>query len=121
MRHITEEFIRVTLMHPGIGFTLTSDGTLELNAASTHSGALELQSGTVKVTATYHTPKIFSYLGIPETYELHSEAVVSVSDQDEFIRNIDFMHDLLDELGVLDFVQNKLDKMKSFISKIFGG
>ena len=32
--------------------TLTSDGTLELNAASTHSGALELQSGTVKVTAT---------------------------------------------------------------------
>ena len=32
--------------------TLTSDGTLELNAASTHSGALELNSGTVKVTAT---------------------------------------------------------------------
>ncbi|MBQ6338268.1 MAG: hypothetical protein IJI36_03900, partial [Kiritimatiellae bacterium] len=32
--------------------TLTSDGTLELNATSTHSGALELQSGTVKVTAT---------------------------------------------------------------------
>ena len=32
--------------------TLTGDGTLELNAASTHSGALELNSGTVKVTAT---------------------------------------------------------------------
>ena len=26
MRHIVEEFIRVTLMNPGIGFTLTSDG-----------------------------------------------------------------------------------------------
>ena len=32
--------------------TLTGDGTLELNAASTHSGALTLNSGTVKVTAT---------------------------------------------------------------------
>ena len=32
--------------------TLTGDGTLELNASSTHSGALALQSGTVKVTAT---------------------------------------------------------------------
>lgn len=77
----------------------------------------------VKVTAKYKMPYIFQLLGLPETYDLSAEAVTTVSDQDEFIRNIDYVGDLLEryEVGekINKFVGEPLQKLKKFTDKFF--
>lgn len=85
------------------------------------------QNMTVKITAKYPLPKVFVWLGVPESYDLKAEAVMTVSDQDEFIRNADYVGDLID--GVLEAsgakdkiekaVVEPLKKMKDFMSKLF--
>jgi len=85
------------------------------------------QNIKVAVTAKYHLPKVFGWLGIPESYELKSEAVAVVSDQDEFIRNADYVARLLEEAadktGIKDKVGSAigepLKKLKAFMDKLF--
>lgn len=82
-----------------------------------------VQSIKVTVSADYHTPKLFQMLGVEETYQLTSEAVMTVSDQDEFIRNVDFVVDMVSEvlesLGIKDQIVEPLNKLKNFLTKVF--
>lgn len=82
------------------------------------------QNVKVEITAVYHMPRIFSYLGLPETYELKAADKFTVSDQDEFIRNVDFAADLLDRAAAALKVEEKigkpLSKMMEFVKKVFG-
>lgn len=81
------------------------------------------QSIEVKVKASYHMPRVFQLLGMPETYDLTAGSVMTVSDQDEFIRNVDFAADLIgrvaERLGIKDKVMEPLQKLMNFVSKVF--
>jgi len=85
------------------------------------------QNVTVKITAEYPLPKVFQWLGVPEKYDLKAEAVMTVSDQDEFIRNVDYVSDLVDQVltttGIKDKIDNvisePLKKLKKFMDKLF--
>lgn len=81
------------------------------------------QNVRVKVRARYHMPTAFRLLGMPETYDLVAESVMTVSDQDEFIRNVDFAADLIgraaEKLGIKDKVTEPLQKLMNFVSKVF--
>lgn len=85
------------------------------------------QSVKVKITASYHMPLVFKWLGFPETYDLTAESVLTVSDQDEFIRNVDFVADLLGDFidnvvpdDVKKAISEPMQKLMSFVNKIFG-
>lgn len=81
------------------------------------------QSIEVEVKASYHMPEVFHLLGMPETYDLTAGSVMTVSDQDEFIRNVDFAADLIgraaEKLGVMEKVTEPLQKLMNFVSKVF--
>lgn len=81
------------------------------------------QNVKIKVTASYYTPKIFHYLGIPETYDLVAQAVMTVSDQDEFIRNVDFAADLVKDIAeerkIAEKISQPIEKLMNFVNKIF--
>lgn len=82
------------------------------------------QEVSVKIKASYHMPRIFHYLGLPDTYDLYAGAVVSVSDPDEFIRNVDFASDLIrdiaDTLGITEAISKPVSKLMNFAKKVFG-
>lgn len=77
----------------------------------------------VEIRASYHMPRVFQLLGMPETYDLTAGSVMTVSDQDEFIRNVDFAADLIDraaqKLGIKEKVTEPLQKLMNFVSKLF--
>lgn len=81
------------------------------------------QSIAVKIEASYHMPRVFQFLGMPETYDLTAESMMTVSDQDEFIRNVDFAASLIDKatekLGIKEKVTEPLQKLMNFVSKVF--
>lgn len=81
------------------------------------------QSIVIKIKASYHMPQVFQMLGMPETYDLTAESVMTVSDQDEFIRNVDFAANLIDraaeKLGIKEKVTEPLQKLMNFVSKVF--
>lgn len=81
------------------------------------------QSIVVKIKASYHMPRVFQFLGMPETYDLSAESVMTVSDQDEFIRNVDFAASLInrvaEKIGIKEKVTEPLQKLMNFVSKIF--
>ncbi|MDL2301874.1 pilus assembly protein [Lachnospiraceae bacterium OttesenSCG-928-D06] len=81
------------------------------------------QKVVVKIKTTYHLPAIFGLLGIPETYDLVAEEVLTVSDQDEFIRNVDFAQDLIveiaDSTGITKAIGEPLGKLSNFVKKLF--
>lgn len=85
------------------------------------------QNMTVKITARYPLPKVFMWLGMPESYDLKAEAVMTVSDQDEFIRNVDYVGDLIDEVLIRTGAKGKiskvigepLGKVKKFMDRLF--
>lgn len=81
------------------------------------------QSVSVEIKASYHMPEVFQLLGMPETYDLTAKSVMTVSDQDEFIRNVDFAASLIDKaaekLGVKEKITEPLQKLMEFVSKVF--
>ncbi len=81
------------------------------------------QNLTVKVTASYPLPKLFSWLGLPEAYELKAQAVMTVGDQDEFIRNVDYVADLAEKSGltgkIKEAITKPLNKLREFTDKLF--
>lgn len=77
------------------------------------------QSVDIKITAVYHMPKVFRLLGLPEEFKLAAEDKITVSDQDEFIRNVDFADDLMTRFGLKEKLAEPLSKLMNYAKKLF--
>lgn len=77
------------------------------------------QKISMKVKASYHMPMVFRWLGFPETYDLTAESVFTLSDQDEFIRNVDLVADLLGDIMDASGITKAMQKLQEFAGKIF--
>lgn len=80
------------------------------------------QNIEVKITAKYPLPRVFALLGIAESYDIEAQAVATVSDQDEFIRNVDYVEDLLlnaKDTKIGKAIGEPLGKLKNFMDKLF--
>lgn len=81
------------------------------------------QNVRVKITAKYPLPRVFTWLGIADSYDLEAEAAATVIDQDEFIRNVDYVEDLFQDVvrntGIGEAIGEPLKKLKGFMDKLF--
>lgn len=85
------------------------------------------QTITVEASTEYPLPKMFTLLGLPESYKLSSKAIGTVNDTDDFLRNADLALDVVlvvDEKltggNLNDLLTGIGDKITSFTEKISG-
>ncbi len=71
----------------------------------------------VEVTYDIKFPIRFIGSNDPLLFQLHSKAIASAADTDEFVRNTDMVLDYYENTGMKDKVQEVIKKVKSF----FGG
>lgn len=114
-----EEYVRKILGQGSTWMFRIDEGGIDCKAKN----YVLTQNVTVKITACYSLPKIFSWLGLPETYELKGQAVMTVGDQDEFIRNVDYVADLVEKSGltgkIKDAIVKPLNKLREYTNKLF--
>lgn len=72
------------------------------------------KSATVTISETFHMPKIVKLIGIETEQEINVTAKSSVSDVTELISNIDFVMEVLEDVGADKYLEN----LKSFFKKI---
>lgn len=76
---------------------------------------------TVEATATYPLPKLFGVVGLPTEFEYTATSVTNVNDPDEFIRNVDFVVDVIADVNSKVRAENGgnptgLDKIRKMLS-----
>lgn len=79
------------------------------------------QDITVTVKATYKLPEWFGLFGLTTEYTMETEARVSATEPDEFIRNADLVVDLITEVDNTVFggkIQATLDKIGKLGNKL---
>lgn len=93
-------------------------GELDMDKITyTNKNMVFYQYINVSIDAGYPLPKLFSAFGMPEEYTYTVNATMTVNDPDEFIRNADFVLDIINQLTHGKFGE-EMDKVQSKISDI---
>ena len=80
------------------------------------------QEITVKAKQEFPLPEILKLVGVEDKLTLESIAVQSVTDPDEFIRNVDLTIDVIGKIfgkTPTDAIKGVVDKINTFIDSIF--
>lgn len=102
----------------------------EDNISYNQENKLFFQKVTVEVKDVYDLPDLLTMFGLPDTYDIDSQAIMVVNDPDDFIRNTDYAVDLmldvynktgLSSLGdkVSNNISSTFNKISDFIGDIF--
>ena len=80
------------------------------------------QKVTVTAKTTYQLPVFFGVIGLPTEFDYSAEAVRTVNDPDEFVRNadlvVDFIADVAEKTGAEQPIQKVKKKLSVFKTKV---
>lgn len=99
----------------------------DINVTCEKTNVIVYQDVKVTVTAKYPLPKFFEVIGLPAEYQLKTEAMMTVNDPDDFVRNADFAVDIVVKIDEEMFggrggelANNIGEKIQEFSDKISG-
>lgn len=90
--------------------------------ADFHNGIL-IQTATVTITEEFTLPELVKLIGLDTKYEMKVTAKTSVSDISELINNIDFVMEIMEDLGAdkyFEQLQDIFKKIGNFVKSLGG-